>query len=108
MNGKETRAKRAAIRQEIKERMQRELDECKKEIKERIRREDIPIEEKREKYRREVHEQKLRLIELARAEFRARKRMLGRVPEGDVHEEPLETPLPGAPSTHEEDQTPQG
>lgn len=76
MSERELRAKRAAIRKEIKERMQKELDDRKKEIRNRIKREDISVEEKREKYRREAHEEKLRLMELAKKEFIARKRML--------------------------------
>jgi len=76
MSEKELRAKRAAIRKEIKVRMQKELDDRKKEIRNRIKHEDISVEEKREKYRREAHEEKLRLMELAKKEFIARKRML--------------------------------
>ena len=54
MNKKELKAKRAVIRNEIKERMQDELDRRKEEIKRRIKGEDISVEEKREKYRRET------------------------------------------------------
>jgi hypothetical protein len=86
MNKKELKAKRAVIRNEIKERMQDELDRRKEEIKRRIKDEDISVEEKREKYRIETQQEKLRLMEVAKREFRARKRMLG---EADVesHEE---------------------
>jgi hypothetical protein len=99
MNEKEIRSKRAAIRQEIKERMQRELEELKREIKERIAQERIPVEEKRKQYRREVHEEKLRLMELAKEEFRARKRMLGLSPDADLPEEPYDEPFEESPAT---------
>lgn len=77
MNQKDIRAKKSAIRKEIKDRTQTELDKRKKEIKRRIKREDISIEEKRRRYRQEVHEEKLRLMQRAKEEFIARKRMLG-------------------------------
>jgi hypothetical protein len=77
MNERDIKAKKAAIRREIKQRMQAELDERKKEIRKRIKRENISVEEKRRKYRQETHEEKLRLMESAKEEFRARKRMLG-------------------------------
>jgi len=86
MSESEIRTKKAAIRQEIKDRMQRELDGRKAEIRERIRQESIPVEEKRKKYRQNVHEEKLRLMALAKEEFRARKRMLGIATEPE-HEE---------------------
>lgn len=90
MDAREIRSKKAAIRQEIKERMQREFDRRKKEIKKRIKAEKIPVEEKREKYRKAVREEKLSLMELAREEFRARKRMLGLTPEQEALEEQYE------------------
>ncbi len=77
MDKKDMRSKRASIRKEIKERMQAELDKRKEEIKHRLKSEDLSIEEKREKYRREAHQEKIRLMGLARQEFSARKRMLG-------------------------------
>ncbi len=84
MNQKDQRAKKSAIRKEIKERTQAELNRRKKEIKSRIKREDISIEEKRTKYRHEVHEEKLRLMQRAKEEFIARKRMLGFSPEEEL------------------------
>jgi hypothetical protein len=94
MSEKDIRAKKAAIRKEIKERIQAELDVRKKEIKRRIRREDISLEEKREKYRKESHEEKLRLMERAKEEFRARKRMLGLTPEVEPDTGPEAIPHP--------------
>jgi hypothetical protein len=87
VNKDELKSKRAAIRREIKERMQDELDERKKEIKRRIKRGNISVEEKRERYRREVRREKLQLMELAKQEFRARKRMLGSADEEEDYGE---------------------
>jgi hypothetical protein len=101
---KNIKAKKAAIRKEIKERMQAELDDRKREIKSRIKHEDISLEEKREKYRQEAHEEKLQLMERAKEEFRARKRMLGlnteEEPEADAEEEPYAV-------SYEEEEIPQ-
>lgn len=87
MKKEELRAKRAAIRKEIKERMQQDLEDRKEEIKRRIKREDLSVGEKREKYRRESHEEKIRLMGLAKQEFAARRRMLGEAGEEDEYEE---------------------
>ncbi|RJP19146.1 MAG: hypothetical protein C4520_13225 [Candidatus Abyssobacteria bacterium SURF_5] len=76
MDEKELQAQRKEIRQQIKERMQRKLDLRKREIKARIKKEKIPLHEKRRKYRREVSEEKLILMSLAKEEFRSRKREL--------------------------------
>jgi hypothetical protein len=102
MDERDIREKKAALRREIKEGMQRRLDEYKRETKERIGREKIPVEEKRRKYRREVHEEKLRLMELAKEEFRARKRMLGLISDEGPRERLYEEPIPVLPSEHEE------
>ncbi len=103
MDKRELRSKRAVIRREIKERMQQELNDRKKEIKRRIKSEEITVEEKREKYRTEVRQEKLRLMETAKGEFQARKRMLGEADEdsfeeigeagGEFSDTPAETPL---------------
>ena len=119
MNKKELKAKRAVIRNEIKERMQDELDRRKEEIKRRIKDEDISVEEKREKYRLETHQEKLRLMEVAKREFVARKRMLGQADEesyeeieGDLEEDLVETPVmdpqwgPEGDMLAEEEETP--
>jgi hypothetical protein len=90
------RSKHAAIRREIKERMQAELEERKEEIKRRLKREDISVQEKRERYRREVHSEKLRLMEAAKQEFRARKRMLGEGAEQEDYGRPQEEEYAGA------------
>jgi hypothetical protein len=90
----ELKKKKAAIRREIKERMQRELDGSKRKIKERVARENISVEAKRDKYRHEVHQEKLRLMELAKEEFRARKRMLGITPEQERELQRREEPPP--------------
>jgi len=87
MNEQEIRAKRAAIRREIKKRMQQDLEERKKNIKRRIGRENISVEKKRLKYRREVTEEKHRLMLEAKEEFRARKRMLGLSPDQELGRE---------------------
>ena len=94
MDKREIRSKKATIRQEIKSRVQAELDSNKATIKSRIKRENLTIEEKREKYRQEVHEEKLRLMAVAKEEFRARKQMLGLSPEQDVYERPQVEPPP--------------
>jgi len=105
MREKDVRAKKAAIRKEIKERIQAELDARKKEIKRRIRRENIPIEEKREKYSKESHEEKLRLVERAKEEFRARKRMLGLSSEEEPYTGPEGIPHPPShPPSYEDDE----
>ncbi|MBI4830927.1 MAG: hypothetical protein HY801_05100 [Candidatus Lindowbacteria bacterium] len=106
MGIRDTRGKKAAIRQEIKERMQREFDSRKAEIKARIKREKISVEEKREKYRHEVHEEKLRLMGLAKEEFIARKRMLGLVTEDEPREELFEEPPAIPPWALEEEPRP--
>jgi hypothetical protein len=77
MDKNELRSRRASIRKEIQERMQVRLDECKEEIKRQLKGEEISVSEKRERYRREAHEEKLRLMALAKQEFRARRKMLG-------------------------------
>jgi len=86
MDREDLRTKKVAIRKEIKERMQRELDDRKKEIKKRIKQEDISVEEKRERYRSEAHREKLRLMDMAKSEFKARKRMLGEAAEESIEE----------------------
>ena len=103
MNAKDIKAKKAAIRREIKERMQRDLEECKKKIKKRIGYENISMEEKRLKYRHEVDREKHRLMLEAKEEFRARKRMLGLSPDQEIREEPQEEPIATpAPDVEEE------
>ncbi len=102
MDKRNIREKKAALRREIKESMQRRLDDYKSETKERIGREKIPVEEKRRKYRREVHEEKLRLMDLAKEEFRARKRMLGLVSDEGPSERLYEEPAPVFPPEDEE------
>ena len=83
MDAKEHREKRKSIRQQIQDQMQQELDRRKKEIKSSIKKENLSLQEKRRKYRREVHKEKLALMQLAKDEFRARKRMLGDTPSLD-------------------------
>ncbi|GAB4352671.1 MAG: hypothetical protein Kow0099_36890 [Candidatus Abyssubacteria bacterium] len=94
--------KRAAVRREIKERMQRELEDRKRRIKERVAQENISVDAKREKYRREVHQEKLLLMERAKEEFRARKRMLGLTPEQERELRRLDEPPPLPPEYDDE------
>lgn len=102
MGKRDIKSKRAAIRLEIKERMQHALDSRKAEIKARIKRESIPVEQKREKYRREVHREKQRLMDLAKEEFIARKKMLGPAGVEEPIEESYDEPPPIPPWAHEE------
>lgn len=88
MDKQELREKRAAIHKEIKVRMIDQLAQRKRRLKRRIKREDLPLEEKREKYRREVSEEKRRLMELAKQEFTARKKMLGPAATEEEYAEP--------------------
>jgi hypothetical protein len=92
MDESELRAKRLAVREQIQVRLQKQFEERKREIKARIKKEDIPPTEKRRKYRREVHEEKLALMKEAKIEFRARKRMLGLRRNAVVEESPSEPP----------------
>jgi hypothetical protein len=95
MEDKDARTKRAAIRREIKERMQKELDRRKKDIKTRLKNEQISVQEKRRRYRSDVKQEKLLLMSLAKEEFRARKRMVG-LPTRE-EEEPFSEPPPIPP-----------
>ena len=97
MNKEELRSKRAAVRREIKERMHGELEERKEEIKRRLKRNDLSVQEKRERYRSEVHSEKLRLMKQAKQEFSARKRMLGEAVEEEDYGEFREEEFSGAP-----------
>jgi len=92
MDEKELRAKRLAVREQIQDRMQKQLEERKQEIKTRIKKEKIPLAEKRRRYRREVLEEKLALMKEAKLEFRARKRMLGLAGNIAANEPPSEPP----------------